>query len=250
MKANTLTDCVVFLDSVIDDAIVSGSALGYFATLYRGMTTAVQAGIAANVFDDGPRMERLVVSFANRYFDAYAAFRTGSPVTKSWQTAFLAATSPNLTIVQHLLLGINAHINLDLGAAAAGISTPATIAALHPDFQRINDTIATEYNILQSRLSRISWLMIFMARLDPDKTNALINFSISKARDTAWANAQILCHASPETYAHVLQTTDHLVATIAQRIHVPGKIAGFLFKWIRKAEQKSIASNLRILNER
>src|SRR5690606_25056180 len=186
----------------------------------------------------------------NRYFDAYTAFRAGSPVSRSWQTAFLATTDSNLTIVQHLLLGINAHINLDLGVAAAGISTPETIAALHPDFQRINDTIGIEYNSLQSKLSRISWLMIFIAQLDTEKTDALINFSISKARDTAWANAQILCHASPVIYTQAMDTTDNLVGTIAQRIHAPGKVAGFLFKWIRKAEQKDIANNLRILNER
>lgn len=42
-------------------------------------------------FDDGARMERLDVAFADRYLDANAAAQDGLPTTTAWRTAFDAA---------------------------------------------------------------------------------------------------------------------------------------------------------------
>ena len=39
-------------------------------------------------------------------------------------------------------MGMNAHINLDLGLAAAEISTPENIHSLATDFRRINQVLA------------------------------------------------------------------------------------------------------------
>ncbi len=86
------------------------------------VTLEVKEGIQASFSDDGPRMERLDVEFADRYLDAFYAYRDGRPLTKSWQVTFEAAENKNLLILQHLLLGMNAHINLDLGIATAKIS--------------------------------------------------------------------------------------------------------------------------------
>lgn len=95
------------------------SRLGYFAALYRRVTMAVKQGVADNIFQDGARMERLDVIFANRYLDALQEFRNGQPTTMSWRAAFQAAAHWYPLVLQQLLVGMNAHINLDLGVAAA-----------------------------------------------------------------------------------------------------------------------------------
>src|SRR5262245_25775079 len=148
--AITINDVIARLDTIIAESIRTKSRLGYFACLYRKMTIAIRDAIASNTFEDGVRMEKLDVCFATRYLDAFNQYESGKKPTMSWQTAFYATTSDRLTVFQHLLLGINAHINLDLGIAAAQISTPETIGQLHNDFNKVNDVIGTLFGAVQS----------------------------------------------------------------------------------------------------
>ncbi len=107
------------LDAIIKQSTQEQSAHGFFATLCRQVTEDVAKGIESNVFEDNPRMERLDVIFAQRYLDAYADFSNKGQCSDSWQVAFKAIQQRDCIILQHLLLGINAHINLDLGIAAS-----------------------------------------------------------------------------------------------------------------------------------
>src|SRR6218665_1744674 len=170
MQANTLDEVIFILDQIIADCIAKGSRLGYFASLYRRMTLGVQDGIRQGLFEDGPRMERLDVTFANRYFTAYDLYHKGLPPTTSWQTAFAAAQADKLTVLQHLLLGINAHINLDLGIAAAEVSTPATIHTLQKDYNTINKIIAGFFGLVQDKLTKIAFPMYFIKKIEPERT--------------------------------------------------------------------------------
>mgnify|MGYP001070305221 FL=1 len=119
MPANSITEVIVQLTEIVEKSRRENSQLGYFAALYRKVTIRIRDGIAKREFDDNERMERLDVIFANRYIDAYNAFKSNQTPTQSWSIAFIASQNTNLLILQHLLLGINAHINLDLGIAAA-----------------------------------------------------------------------------------------------------------------------------------
>jgi len=82
----------------------------------------VKEGIASGHFDDGPRMEQLDVAFAKRYLDACRIYRENKAVQESWKRAFMLSDQYWPIVLQHLLMGINAHINLDLGIAATEIS--------------------------------------------------------------------------------------------------------------------------------
>lgn len=74
--------------------------IGFFGALYRKMTLAVQAGIAANRFQDGARMERFDVNFANLYLSAWNQFQRGQRPSRSWQVAFEMAANNDLLILQ------------------------------------------------------------------------------------------------------------------------------------------------------
>src|SRR5574341_281185 len=118
------------------------SRLGYFAALYRKVTISVKEGIRSGRFEDGARMERLYVNFANRYLEAYDIHHQGEQPTASWQISFEAARHWRPIILQHLLLGINAHINLDLGIAAVETYPGDQLLALKHDFYEINQVLA------------------------------------------------------------------------------------------------------------
>lgn len=249
IQAQTLTEVVQRLDTIIEACRQQESRVGYFASLYKAMTLGVQTGIEQGVFEDGPRMEKLDVAFANRYLQAYEHFANGQLATHSWMHAFNAASQNNLCLVQHLLLGINAHINLDLGIAAATISTEDTIQALHADFQQINVVISNVYAMLQRKLKQISWPVVFLSSLDPERSGNLINFSIQKARDTAWSNA-LLLSASPDAGDEtIIRATDAVIAGVSTAIQNPGGLTNLVVKGIMLFESDDVAKNIRILNE-
>ena len=127
--ATSIDEVIAQLGDVIDRSLRERNRLGFFAALYRKVTIKVKEGIVAGRFDDGPRMERLDVIFANRYLEALTRLGSGQAPTPCWALSFEAAATWPPIILQHLLLGMNAHINFDLGIAAAttcpGAARPA-----------------------------------------------------------------------------------------------------------------------------
>lgn len=85
---HTIDDVISALDEIIKDAEKNNDPLGYFAALYQKVTVIVKQGINNQDFDDNPRMEKLDVVFAKRYIDALIAWKSGEPVTHSWEKTF------------------------------------------------------------------------------------------------------------------------------------------------------------------
>ena len=59
--------------------------------------------------------------------------------------------------MQHIILGINAHINLDLGVSAAAIMPYRKVNLLQNDFNKINEVIASINQKVQDSLSKICY---------------------------------------------------------------------------------------------
>lgn len=249
MIAASVPGVISLLDQIISDCKTKVSRLGYFAALYRKMTQGVWQGIQNGAFENASRMEQLDVVFANRYFAAYTQFINSAPNTNCWNTAFKAAASGDLIVLQHLLLGMNAHINLDLAIAAAQISTPQNIDSLHNDYLQINNIIAGFFQSVQTDLAKIAFPMRFIALMDPSTTNAVLNFSIAKARDAAWNNALLLCEAGNQQEVPIINAYDSVVTAVAQKIGQPGGWTSVLLKGIKACEQKDIAQNIVFLNQ-
>jgi len=86
--ATTIDDVINQLNAIVDWSKQNNSRMGYFAALYRKVTIQVKKGIEDDFFDDGPRMERLDVIFANRYIHACYQHQTGKTPTQAWVRAF------------------------------------------------------------------------------------------------------------------------------------------------------------------
>lgn len=192
--ATTIDEVILALDEIIEREISLNSPLAYFPALYRIVTVRVKNGLTKNEFKDPLQMEQLDVHFANRYILAYQNFISGKPVTGSWRITF-ETNNKNLLILQHLLLGMNAHINLDLGIAAAGIMEGKPLAGLKNDFNAINRILAEMSDKVQSNIGKVSPLIGLLDRLAGNSDAILVKFSITEARDGAWKSANEF-HAS------------------------------------------------------
>src|SRR5215218_6631417 len=85
---------------------------GVFATAYLQITRAVGREILAGRFHDSEWTTRYLISFGNHYRLAFLACDSGdlTAVPKAWRIAFDAAREGTGLVIQHLILGINAHI--------------------------------------------------------------------------------------------------------------------------------------------
>jgi len=248
-KINTIDDVIDALNLIISDGKTNNNPLGYFAALYRKVTIKVKEGVeekdpAKQVFQDNQRMERLDVIFATRYIKAYYEYKNSNAVTKSWAKAFELSEDYWPIVLQHLLIGMNAHINLDLGIAAAEVMEGKNIQGLKHDFDAINTILFSLVVDVEKDLSKIWPTLKKVLAWTKKADDFLIDFSMEVARDGAWEFAVELSKLNSQDFDQTIIHKDHKVAEIASLVSNPGFIASLLFKVIRLGERGEVAQKI------
>ena len=247
----TIEQVIERLNGILDDALRQQARIGYFAALYERVTTNVRrALVAGNVFQDNPRMEGLDVVFANRFLAAWDQHSSGGTPTQSWQAAFTLLDDPGPLVVQHLLVGMNAHINLDLGIAAATVApNPAALQSLWPDFKKINEVLARLVKVVEDELGQISPRLQRIEEIAPGLEDRLFDFGIDVARDYAWTLAQELGRTPRDGWGAVIAARDAEVAALGRALYPLHGIPGHVQNWIHAAESSDISYNIQVVAE-
>lgn len=243
----TIDDVVERLGAILVSAKSNGSRLGYFPALYRKVTVEVKDRISSGFFDDGTRMEQLAVIFANRYLRALEQHEAGDSPTEVWRFAFEVTQQWWPIVLQHLLLGMNAHINLDLGIAAVKAVGPTGLPALHDDFDRMNQVLADLVEGLQRELAEIWTTFRVMDRFLGDVDSAIVNFSMIRARDSAWRFARRLAALDHLSRATEIHRQDTEMLRLAKLVRYPGVSLGAVTKIVRLGERGDVRDILEIL---
>ena len=243
MLPDTIDGVIARLEAIIRDCTARGDRLGYFAALYNRVTQAVREGIARGEFQDGPRMERLDVTFAGRYLAAYDLYRAGEVPSRSWLRAFEAALDPRPIVLQHLLAGMNAHINLDLGVAAARTCPGAELAGLRGDFDRINDVLASLTPVVEAEVDGLSPDVAALSRLAPRLELRMVGFAMDDAREAAWKLAGELAALAPRDQVPLMARRDAEAALLADAVLHDGLVV----RAIRARESSDVARNVEAL---
>jgi hypothetical protein len=214
---------------------------GIFATAYLQITRAIETAIAAGVFHDPEWVTRYLVGFGNLYRQALVAYEVGdrANVPKAWRIAFDEARDGTGLVIQHLILGINAHINHDLAIALAEVGIDPDRPRKFDDHRRVNEVLALATESLKSQVStmyapllqRVDWVA---GRLDDDATR----FSIPRARDHAWSFAVALVAARSEPERGLLlRSLDEQAAVMAQLVLAPVTRHPVLLRTVRTADR-------------
>ena len=228
---STLDAVVSALDSVIEWSIAASSRLGYFAAVYKRITIAVGAAVKNGAFQDGPRMERFDASFAGRYFDALNGLFHPNEFprpTLSWQRTFDAADRVDLIILQHVLSGVNAHIDLDLGIAAQNIAPAMKLPTLHDDFNTINAVLASQVNGMVADINQLSPDLADLYQILAGNEIFLINQAVATMRDSAWRFAIVLAVVPGLVRPLTIWARDRKVAAQADLIYHPPAVIGLI----------------------
>ncbi|MFM6926103.1 MAG: DUF5995 family protein [Ferruginibacter sp.] len=241
---NTIDKVIEALDGIIIRSEENNDTAGYFAALYHKVTARVKQGIINNEFEDGPGMEQLDILFANRYIDAYFAWKNGQPVTASWRKAFDITTSYWPIVLQHLLMGMNAHINLDLGIAAATVSNGKNILDLQNDFNKINTILSSLVAEVQNELAdiwpRLKWILQRTRNVD----DFMVDFSMQLSREGAWNFALTIAGKTGAELDTLIAARDSKVAEKSKIIIYDGFWASLVFGIIRLGERGTIKQKI------
>lgn len=228
MDIRTIDDVIGELTAIIDDCWQQNSRLGYFPAMYRKVTVLIKEGVENGRFDDGERMEHLDVVFARRYIEAYRLYRQGQPTTAAWVYAFERAQEPRPIVLPHLLLGMNAHINLDLGIAAAQICHDCDLEPLRDDFFAVNHVLAHLFDEVQEGVNDSSAMYRWLDRLGGRADETLGNFSLRRARQSAWEKAQALHQLASENQPAFIDQIDQTTCLLAKVICPPFAVSQLL----------------------
>lgn len=245
----TIADVIHAIERIIAWSIANQSRLGYFGALYKRITIAIQQNLPK--FQDPPRMERLDVTFAGRYFAALNAWFWPAqfpPLTHSWRVAFQAAALPAPIIVQHLLAGVNAHIDLDLGIAAATVSPGAELPSLQSDFNRVNQVLASEVAGVLSEIDELSPVLGELYDVFSKFETDVIDRMLDVTRAEAWGFATTLAPLNAQQQGAAIANRDVFVAGVGADIITPPALFERVIDTIALLESRDVVKNIEVLN--
>jgi Family of unknown function (DUF5995) len=251
----TIEGAVEAIESIIDWSISVPSRLGYFAALYKRITIAIGTAVSQGKFQDGSRMQRFDVTFASRYFDALNGYfhptKFAKP-TRSWRVTFDAASRPEPIILQHLLAGVNAHIDLDLGIAAQTVAPRGNLEALHNDFNTVNAVLSSQVSGVVNELDDLSPTLADLYHVLSNNEIFLIDEGVKTLRDSAWTFARILALEPGLAHPLTIWGRDQKVSMQGELIYdAPGQIGLLkeIVASIAARESRDVVKNIRELNE-
>jgi hypothetical protein len=201
-----------------------------FLGTYQRTTVAVGKAVRDGVFEDGPWVEDWDVAFADLYLDALDADLGGGRVPRPWRLAFEAA--PDLKPLQHVLLGINAHINYDLPQALLAVISdeefedPVVLDRRRRDHERIDGVLSGRVAAEDDQLAAVSARSLLDRVLQPLNQRASKRF-LREARQKVWHNTMELQRArlaGPEEYAVRLGELEVLSAAKIADLLAPGQV--------------------------
>lgn len=197
-------------------------ASGYFPAMYARVTAEIARSVRTGTFASGEGMERFAEAFAGRYTGA-AASAAGR--ASCWQACWDVAGDDRLLIVQHLLLGINAHVNFDLPQAVVAAARAAGgLEHVRADFEMVNEVLATTSVSVVRDLDRTSRWVSEVVSLGGGR---LFNFSLRVAREQAWSAAERMYGLDEHDTRAYVDELDRLVSVLAYLVTHPG-VAGRL----------------------
>ena len=234
------------LQSVVDQARHDGSRIGYFASLYTRITIAVRRAIAAGTFDDGAAVVQLDLAFARRYLTALDCYRRGdAAISPPWAVALGATDRRDLSVVQHMALAMNAHINFDLAMAAFEALGAQDLWDAHNDFERVNGVLESVVAEAEREIAQVSPILRVVGGVSPALATWLIDFGLVESRALAWQFATTLAGARDDAArAALVERRAHEVASLCSAIK-QDRLRNVSFRLIAAVEEKDVRRVIR-----
>ncbi len=176
-----------------------------FLSCYSMMSTNMISAIDKREFHDEVWVKKLLNHFADYYFKSLTCYDCGDLTPKVWEYAHKATLNNELSDLQLLILGVNAHINYDLVFALYDMLKPEwqTLSEIqkrerYEDHCHVNHVIAKTIDRVQDEILEplnpsLEWIDLLFGRMD----EFLISRLIKNWRGNVWDSAQELLKIDP-----------------------------------------------------
>jgi hypothetical protein len=216
----------------IDALCIAGDGLKWFNQLYLQVTQAVEARVSAGDFGNPAWLAELDVQFATLYFNALKNSLSGqdkpgaAPTPECWQVMFDKRNQTALARIQFAFAGMNAHIDHDLAFAVVNTckatgTQPVHGSSIYIDYTAVNSTLNTLIDTAKTELQ----VRLLGDALPPVShlEDTLAAWSLSAAREAAWANAEHLwaLRSFPALLDGFEDMLDGFTATIGKTLLIP-----------------------------
>lgn len=186
------------MTTLVDQWEATHDRRAIFLGCYRLMTRNMLDAIDAGRFHDNEWVNRLLHRFAEYYFTALTRYDQADTDTPPvWKLAHDATRHEKVLTFQHLLLGVNAHINYDLVFSLVDLLAPewADLTAAqreerHADHELVNHIIGETVDAVQDQvIDRHSpWFKVLDKLLGPTD-EWLTSHLIAHWREDVWESA-------------------------------------------------------------
>jgi hypothetical protein len=207
----------------------------FFLATYLRTTQAVRAELGAGGFEDWAWVERWDVAFAQFYLDALEADLAHGPVPGPWAAAFAPAglSGRGVPPLQHVLLGMNAHINYDLPQALLAVISDCEfddaplMARRASDHRHIDQVLGMLVDRRQGLPDAPGSRPTVADRLLAPANRLATKRFLTEARAKVWANTRALAGArrqGPAAYSDRLAQLERLSAARVADLTRPGNV--------------------------
>jgi len=176
-----------------------------FNELYLAVTRAVAVESTKTTFEDPAFMSRLDVIFADLYFAAIDADTAGAKPSRAWAPLFQKRAAHGIAPLQFAIAGMNAHINHDLELALVAATKEFKIGLgrdtpQHRDYVRINGVLERVQDEIKERFT--TGVITDIDKAGGQADDMLASWSVARARDNAWTQAQTLHALAKSPFLH------------------------------------------------
>ena len=231
LVVSTIDGLIELLDDTVQRFDSERSRLSIYPSTYVLFTREVERKLkAGDYFEDNVWMTQLDLHFATQYFRALEHFEAGQldRVPRCWAIAFGTSSTGAATVLQDLVLAVNARLNHDLPIALlrAGI-TDDTQELCRRDLFRMHDVFVAEFDPVQHMLAdKYSEIYRAVEMVAGGIERFLADLNYTRARDSAWENGLALAQAaSEEQRSAMILELDVRSTALAQTIllkEIPG----------------------------
>ena len=200
-------ESIVRMQNLVRQWQETADARAFFLDCYLMMTRNMMAAVELKEFRDPAAVAAFVQHFADYYFAGLQAFEQDAESAPAvWRLAHEAALDHEVTPLQMLLLGVNAHINhdlvltvVDLLGAEWGELSEDRRADRYFDFCYVNDIISRTVDAVQAQVLEPAMpLIVILDRLMGPLDERMITRLLAHWREAVWKHAVALMEAAGE----------------------------------------------------
>jgi hypothetical protein len=122
------------------------------------------------------------------------------------------------------------------------------LPALHPDFDRINQILAALTDEVKRVVAEFSPMMHLLDQVGGDAEDAMVNFSMTMARDDAWQHAEVLAAQPPALQGPTIAVIDAKTTFLARLVAEPGRLLTVVLDAVHLGESNNIPAVIEALN--